>query len=160
MSTYTISPCLLSIEQENYINKIILRFLTEDKLKIAIDNHSYALDKYQQVIEGSKHGGILLYWLDQIANTQKYDTIVIDETPKDLFLDICKNTFGAHKILVATKQKFCSYTAQSESSIIYDSTTIYIYDKDEAIHELTPQQMIIQNVTDSNITGTGNISSI
>lgn len=157
MSTYTISPCLLSIEKESYINKIILRFLTEDQLKIAIDNHAFALEEYNQVIKKSKHAEMLSYWLGQIADTQKYDKITIEDNPKNLFLDICKNTFGIHKLLVDSKQNFCSYSINSENSILYDSTHIYIYDKDEAIIELTPQQMIIHSVTDSNITGTGNI---
>lgn len=66
MSTYTISPCLLQKSDEANVIKIILSFITNDTLKIALDDKSLALDKYSKVLN-DKYTSTLACWLDNIS---------------------------------------------------------------------------------------------
>lgn len=135
MSTYTISPCLLKKSDEPNVVKIILAFLTDDKLKVALDDKNIALDEYSEILK-SKYTSALACWLENIANLRKYEIIEIGEINenKNVYLEICSNTFGTkHKMLVGSKQNFKGYTMISNHEIKYGDDSICIYDPEEAL---------------------------
>lgn len=87
MSIYTISPCLLQKSDEANVIKIILSFITNETLKIALDDKSLALDKYSKVLN-DKYTSTLACWLDNITIFRKYESIKIDNigVDDDIFL--------------------------------------------------------------------------
>lgn len=158
MSIYTISPCLLQKSDEANVIKIILSFITNETLKIALDDKSLALDKYSKVLN-DKYTSTLACWLDNITIFRKYESIKIDNigVDDDIFLEICRNTFGSkHNMLVGSKQNFKGYPIISNHSISYKEDEIYLYDPEEAISFIN-NKLYIENVKDSCITESGNI---
>lgn len=157
MSTYTISPCLLNDASQREISKILLKFLTEDRLKVALDKGKRAVVKYNEVILG-RNEAMLAEWLRYITDMHCYVSIGIGNVAdKELFLEICSKTFDRN-LLVYDKHTFAGYARVSVNSISYNGIEINIHDVGEAIEILSSNRnIIIGHVTDSNFTENGDI---
>lgn len=135
MSAYTISSCLLSEANKFEISKILLKFLTEDTLKVVFDSGNRALHKYESVISERKDG-MLVEWLRYVTDQHLFSIVDIgDVSDNDLFLEICYKAFG-HNLFVYDKQPYADYCV-SENIIRYNDTDLNIYDAGEAVKLLS-----------------------
>lgn len=51
MSTFTVSPCLFDCADQPETLRVFYSFVTENGMKLALDNKGLALDKYNSLIE-------------------------------------------------------------------------------------------------------------
>lgn len=157
MSTFTISPCLLKNASQMEISKILLKFLTEDRLRVALDKGKKAVSKYNEVIL-CRNEAMLAEWIRFVTDMRCYTSVNIGNVAdKDLFLEICSKTFDRN-LLVYDKQNLVEYARVSVNSINYNGTEINIHDVGEAMELLSSNgKIIIGHVTDSNFTENGDI---
>lgn len=158
MSTYTISPCLFQCDVQQW-GPIVTSFVANPHLKIALDCHGRAMDRYKTApIKENKE--LMISCLDLIAKCNKYEQIAIGDPAEDeLFLDICANTVGSHEIIVRTKQAYPHLHFTGSNTIEHKGAHIVMYDKDEAPAHLCQQPSVhIGTVTDSTFSVTGDVN--
>ena len=77
MSTFTVSPCLFDCANQPETLRVFYSFVTENGMKLALDNKGLALDKYNSLIE-TKKLHMLSSWLDLISNMNKFSSVKIN----------------------------------------------------------------------------------
>lgn len=77
MSTFTVSPCLFDCADQPETLRVFYSFVTENGMKLALDNKGLALDKYNSLIE-TKKLHMLSSWLDLISNMNKFSSVKIN----------------------------------------------------------------------------------
>lgn len=156
MSVYTLSPCLFQCEVQQWA-PLVTSFVSNRNLKIALDRHGRAIDRYNEIQVNREH---VITCLDLISKCNKYEIIDIDRPDDDeLFFEICAKTVGSHKIIVRTKQAYPHLNFIGDNTVVHNGTHIEIYDKDEAPAELNPQTAVsFGTVCDSIFTVTGDVN--
>lgn len=158
MSTFTVSPCLFDCADQPETLRVFYSFVTENGMKLALDNKGLALDKYNSLIE-TKKLHMLSSWLDLISNMNKFSSVKINPNiaEKNLFLEICSKTFGAQILLVGTRQNFVDFNQLSEMSISYNGVEIELFESCDILQYLEKPKMVIHRVENSSITGNGDV---
>lgn len=140
MGCYTLCNCLLSNLEldKKYITDVLMVFPQQANAhKIALDKSNMILEMYGQIAETND---IIASWLSLMSmKPTSFETIDVDvsleKSEEEIFLKVCSSTKSQQKTIVNSHERWIKYKGKT---ISYNSVSISVYDKDEAIIELNP----------------------
>lgn len=141
MASYTLCDCILSnIElDKKYITDLLMVFTQQtNPFKVAIDKSGCIIDRYEKIAGKSE---IISTWLFLMTmKPSSFETINIDvshiEDDDEVFLEVCSSTKNQQKTFVNSHERWRNVKYISPNKLDYDNKLIFVYDRDEAIHEL------------------------
>jgi hypothetical protein len=154
MACYTLCNCLLSNLEldKKYITDVLMIFPQQSNAhKIALDKSNMILNMYAQIAEKNE---IIATWLSLMSmKPSSFETINVDVSKEpsedEVFLKVCSSTKSQQKAIVNSHERWINYKGKI---IMYNSVQVTVYDKDEAIVELTPlSSNTIINATNSTV---------
>jgi len=143
MATYTVTDMFLEHidKPKPYYNNILLIFSIDSNThKIAVDSEGLILDRYNKIAEENH---LIAHWIHLMSHHPTYfESIEIVKSPEDkcsneIYLNLASNIVGNPKLICNSKQDLKLYKFNGSNYVSYDKVNIKIYDKDEAIHELS-----------------------
>jgi len=141
MGIYVIAPCLLKgIREKLYLTEVLIPFTQQNSLKIGIDSQNKILNKYSEI--GQMNPGIAS-WLHLMSyepsSFEKIDIPNELSDPEDLkfYLKVCKCVVQQKKLIVFSHQSLDGYPFQEGNLIEFEGTHLFVFDRDEAIVELS-----------------------
>jgi len=152
---YTISPCLIEEDKTGACIASILFIFSNKRnpFKVAKDINGKVIKIYEST--PTKYKEIVKTWLEMMANIEPENSfepinINIDNIhDKNLqFVKLCKETIGSKNLIVFCKQRFSSFD-WIDDKICYEGTYIEVLDKNAALHQLNTQNIIYNNIKDS-----------
>jgi hypothetical protein len=160
MACYTISNCVLEHlnEGRKYTADLLLTFTQENDHKIAVDESEKIIEIYTTTAEKISDNDIkigIINWLSLMKlKPPKWEYIEIENTSNDIFLEVCCNTIDK-KMIVSSENK-CKWKNGISTDKLYShrGISIRILNKDEAIIELKPKPIVIQQINTNTNTNT------
>lgn len=162
MAIFTLSKDLLeNIEHKTHYCDILFVFVQTNPFKIAIDKSNKILDIYSDL---ASNNSSIKAWLDLMSyepsSYEKIDVDLTNETDhKELFIKVCRATSNQKKIIIYSHQNWNEYKYTGQNTVIYDSCTIDMIDRDEAIQALKLAGTNIYAVNSVVATDSSNISN-
>lgn len=143
MACYTLSDCILHNLNagKKYITDLLMVFTQESNpFKVALDKSNRIIDLYE--LAGQKNEYVA-NWLSLMSfQPSNFETINIDTSTamnnEEVFLKVCGKTNSQQKLIVYSHEGWQNFNYQGDKVIIYDTKSIRVFDRDEAIHDLNP----------------------
>lgn len=142
MAKYTICSEFINYianEKElNLFSNVIMVFAQDNAYKVCIDKNDQIFSLYENIAMKSE---IIRLWLKCMTtkkdiNFEKIDIYDQDiKESKELFLYVCKSTFGEKTLIVFSTQDYIKYEK------FISQNQIILLDKDEAKENLKPQNI-------------------
>lgn len=162
MSIYTVSQCLLTnldIEKK-YVADILMFFAQSNPYKVALDKDDKILALYASAAEKN---ALIACWLDIMSKKPtSFEFINADtsniKNDEQLFLTVCVATKNQQKIIVYSHQDWKFYKYEGPNTIKVDNACVTVYDKDEAIPELSSKSGNIYAINSVVATNNSNIN--
>lgn len=148
MSIFTISPDFFRSIDENekiYLTDILFVFTNRNtSYKVTTDKHGYILDIYKGIKENAE---VIKMWLDFMTfHPSPFEKINVDikdiDCEETKFIKVCKETKGYNNLIVYSIQNLKKFNCEKKI-IRYEGKEIILFDRDDAISELTPKKTII-----------------
>ena len=162
MSIFTISKDLLqNIEHKTHYCDILFVFPQTNSFKVAMDKSNKILEIYYDL---AKDNISLKTWLDLLSyeptSIEKIDVELSDDLSQDeVFLKVCGATANQKKLLIYSHQNWKKYKYSENNTVTYDSCTIFMIDRDEAIQALKLADTNIVAINSVVATNQGNINN-
>ncbi|WP_420552396.1 hypothetical protein [Tenacibaculum aiptasiae] len=139
---YTVCSKVLEIActQPKYAYDLLWKFIMENPHKVVINQE--ILEEYSKYT----HNGTIHEWIRGMDYKKFWKTVEIDQT-NNIFINTCQKTHDKNFIV-----------SEKEDYKKEDFIGIKVLNKDEAITELKPKSIIINQIGNNNQASTGNNS--
>lgn len=152
MGVYILTPCLLeNIENKRYLTEVLYKFIHENLLKVGLDSCNKIIEKYYKI--ASVDPGIASWLAVMSYNPSAFEKVNIpsgypDADDIELYVKVSTHVLPQKRIIVKSHQTLCNFNYTDGNYIEYGGHKIKIFDRDEAIEELSEKQYNI-NVSEN-----------
>ncbi len=145
MSCFTISD---NIKEsicfgKKYITELLYVFLSSsNSFKVSLDTSDVIIDIYSSV---ARKDEFFSNWLTLMSHEpSNFEKIDIDvssvENKEEVFLKVCSKTKAQQKMIVHSHESWSRFNYLKKNIISYNGKNIIIFDRDEAIIELSKEK--------------------